>query len=275
MRILILLLSATLAAPALAGDASGQFKADPRAPIRPKYAAAYETRDLRDSHKHAVEVILSEAPIDAAAAVADLDPHTNAINQPALMEKNYIVLVVRPDGDVSMNATYSERMVQFVDMTGAMGDLKAEISTNTPDRVAGRVFSPKPVKTDSGTWTVDVKFSTDVTRLPPGMALPAGGGDPGKALTALLAAKSKKNWEGIRTAVVKPFDDLADALQSLDIWLPKKGVKITGGVLRGDTATLDVEGEMFEKQKGLFLVRMQKSGTKWLFDRAMRAGFID
>src|SRR5207244_7895041 len=120
-----------LAAVILAGQASGEFKAGTRAPIRPKYAAAYETRDMRDARKHAVEVILSEAPVDVAAAVADLQPHTNIINQPALMEHNYIVLVVRPDGDVSMNATYSERMSQFVDMTGAMGSLKAALSTHT------------------------------------------------------------------------------------------------------------------------------------------------
>ena len=263
-----------LAAVILAGQASGEFKAGTRAPIRPKYAAAYETRDMRDARKHAVEVILSEEPVDVAAAVADLQPHTNIINQPALMEHNYIVLVVRPDGDVSMNATYSERMSQFVDMTGAMGSLKAALSTNTPQRVAGRVFTPTPVKTDSESWTVDVQFATDVTPLPTGTALPAGGGEPGKAFKALLAAKAKKNWEGIRTSVVKPFDDLDDALQTLDIWLPKKGVKVTGGELRGNIAILNVEGEVFEGQKGLFLVRMTKSGSRWLFDRAAQVGFV-
>src|SRR5256714_3313400 len=139
MRVITLLLIAILASPAFAGEASGEFKAGARAPIRPKYAAAYETRDIRNGHKGAVEVILSEAPVDVAAAIADLDAHTTLINQPALMNHNYIVLIVRPDGDVSMNATYSERMVQFVDMTGSMGDLKAEMSANTPANVAGRV----------------------------------------------------------------------------------------------------------------------------------------
>src|SRR2546423_5876329 len=139
MHRIIGLLAMAFALPALAGDASGEFKSGTRVPIRPKYAAAYEQRDMRDSRKRAVEIILSEAPVDVAAAIADLDPHTTVINQPALMNHNYIVLVVRPDGDVSMNATYSERMVQFVDMTGSMGDLKAEMSANTPANVAGRV----------------------------------------------------------------------------------------------------------------------------------------
>src|SRR5438034_1383920 len=63
-----------LAAVVLAGQASGEFKAGARAPIRPKYSAAYEVRDMRDARKHAVEVILSEAPVDVAAAIAEPVP---------------------------------------------------------------------------------------------------------------------------------------------------------------------------------------------------------
>ena len=63
--------------------------------------------------------------------------------------------------------------------------------------------------------------------------------------------------------------------QTFALWLPKKPGKITGGELRGDTATLDLEGEIFEGTPGLFLVRMVKRGDKWVFDRATRAGFID
>ena len=271
-----LALLAAIAVPAVAGEASGEFKTSSRQPIRPKYAAAYETRDQRDARKRAIEVILSEQPVDVAAAVAELDPHTNVINQPALQDNNYIVLWVRPGNDVSMNATYGARMLQYVDMTGGMGSLEAEMSEYAPDRVAGRVRTPKAVKTlDGESWTVDVRFSTNVTRLPAGTPLPAGGGEPGKALKALLAAKSAKNLDAIQNGVTKKFDDLDDALQSLDIWLPKKGLKVLGGEMRGDTADLDVEGEMFAGQKGLFLVRMTRSGSRWLFVRATPAGFID
>src|SRR5262245_48733379 len=169
-------LAAALTLPALAGEASGQFKAGTRAPIKPKYAAAYETRDLRDARKRVVEVILSDAPVDAAAAVADVDPHTNAINQDALSDRNYIILIVRPDGDWSMNATYSERMTQFI---GTAGDsFKVEMTTNTPSRVAGRVYSPQPVKAQDESWTVDVKFAADVVRPANVAKLPAGGGEP-------------------------------------------------------------------------------------------------
>jgi hypothetical protein len=118
------------ALPVLAGEASGEFTAGKRSPIRPKYAAAYETRDQRDARMMVVEVVLSEEPIDVVAAAAELDPHTNVINQKALRDHNYVLLWVRPDNDVSMNATYSETMTQYVEMTGSR--MKAELTTNTP-----------------------------------------------------------------------------------------------------------------------------------------------
>jgi hypothetical protein len=271
-------LALLVALPAFAGEASGEFKTDKRAPIRPKYAAAYESRDQRDARKRVIEVVLSEEPVDAKAAVLELDPHTNVINQPALMDHNYVLLWVRPGNDVSMNATYTERMTQFIDMTP--GRLQAKIDVLTADHVSGRLFTTEPVKTmEDESYSLDLKFSTDVTRPPAGTKLPAGGGEAGKALATLRSAIAKKNWSAIRNGVTaqraESFSDVDDAVQTFAMWLPKKPGKITGGVLRGDSAILDLEGEIFEGQAGLFLVRMVKSGDKWVFDRATRAGFID
>jgi hypothetical protein len=166
--------------------------------------------------------------------------------------------------------------------------MKAEMTVNTPDRVAGRVFSPKPLKTMNGdVYSINLTFSTAVTHPPAGTPLPAGGGEPGKVFNALLAAMTKKNWDGIKSNVsaktLKSFEDadrspqenLDDALQTLGMFLPKKPGKITGGELRGDIARLDLEAELFEGQDGLFLIQMVKDGQRWLFNRASRAGMID
>jgi hypothetical protein len=271
---------------ALGGDTSGQFTAGKRPPIRPKYAAAYETRDQRDARKIAIEVVLSEEPIDVVEAAAELDPHSNVINQKALRDHNYVLLWVRPDNDVSMNATYSDTMTQYVEMTGSR--MTADLTTNTRDKVAGRIFSPKPLKTmDGDPYTIDLKFSTEVTHPPAGTKLPADGGEPGKAFNALQAAIAKKSWTGIKGNVTaktlesfyesdrSETENLADAIQTLGFRLPKKAGKITGGELRGDSAILNVEGELFEGQNALFLVRMVKDGPRWVFDRAQNAGLID
>jgi hypothetical protein len=271
---------------ALGGEASGQFTAGKRPPIRPKYAAAYETHDQRDARKIAIEVVLSEEPIDVVEAAAELDPHANVINQKALRDHNYVLLWVRPDNDVSMNATYSDTMTQYVEMTGSR--MTADLTANTHDKVAGRLFSPKPLKTmDGDDYTIDLKFSAEVTHPPAGTKLPADGGEPGKPFNALQSAIAKKNWAGIKANVtaktLESFyesdrtekENLADAIQTLGFHLPKKPGKITGGELRGDVAILNLEGELFEGQNALFLVRMVKDGSKWVFDRATNAGLID
>src|SRR4051812_45406760 len=182
---------------AFGGDASGQFTAGKRPPIRPKYAAAYVTSDQRDARKSAIEVVLSDEPIDVAEAAAELDPHSNVINQKALRDHNYVLLWVRPDNDVSMNATYSDTMTQYVEMTGSR--MTAAMTANTHDKVAGRIFSPKPLKTmDGDEYTIDLKFSTEVTHSPAGTKLPVDGGEPGKAFNALQTAIAKKSWTGIK-----------------------------------------------------------------------------
>ncbi len=272
---------------AIAGEASGEFTAGTRVPIHPKYAAAFETRDQRDARKIAIEVVLSEEPVDIAAATAELDPHSQVINQPALMQHNYILLWVRPGNDLSMNATYTEGMVQFVDMTGSLGGLSADMTTNTTDKVAGRVFTPKPVKTSKESYTVNLQFSTVVTRQPKGTKLPADGGPAGKAFQSLLSAIAKKSLDGIKATVTpenmkhltdedrSAEENLANAIETLGFWLPKKSVKVIGGELREDAAVLDVEGEIFAGQKALYQVRMVKRDSRWLFDRATKAGLID
>ncbi len=286
IRTIGLLIPMLALAAAAAGQASGEFTTSKRKPIRPTYAVAYDERDQRDARKHVVAVVLAEAPVDIAAAMADLDPHTHLINQKSLMDHNYVLLWIRPGAEVSMNATYREKMTQFIDNT--TGALKADLKENTPDKIAGRIYTEKPIKTmDGETYSVNITFSTAVTRLPPGAKLAAGGGEPGKAFNALFAAIKAKNFKGILASVseehVKSFNDpdrtakenLDDAILTLGFWLPKISAKITGGELRPDGAILDVEGEIFEGQKLLFLVRMIKSGPKWVFDRAAKAGFID
>ena len=265
---------------------TGQFTVDKRPPIKPKYATAFETRDQRDARKRVIEVVLSEEPVDMAAAIGALDPHTILINQKGLQDHNYILLWVRPGNDVSMNATYAATMTQFADFTG--GRFNADIKTLTADAVAGHVWMSSAAKTMSGDgYSIDVTFSAPVTHGPAATKLTAGGGEPGKAFQSLLGAMSKKSWTGIKGAVSEHAlqsltyadrteqENLDEALSTLNIWLSKKPGRVNGGELRGDTAILEMEGQMFEGQKALYLVKMVKSGPRWVFDSATPAGMID
>jgi hypothetical protein len=284
--IVALLLAGAIQTPAApSGTASGEFTAGKRPPIRPKFATAFEARDQRDARKTIVEVVLSDAPVDAAAAARELDPHMDIINQAALKDRNYVLLWVRPANDVSMNATYSPTMTQY--LARADRTFKAEITEYSADRVTGRVFTTEPIKTmDGELYAANLTFSAVITHAPPSTKLPADGGEPGKALTALFAAIAKKSWDGIAQNVTernaKMFGDpddppakrVAEALDMLGFWLPKKGARITGGLVRESSAFVEVEGEVYEGQKALYLARMIKVGTRWVFDHATNAGLI-
>lgn len=278
----VLLISAHAQA---ANTALGSVDVQKVGTISPKFSAGYLVRDQRDARTTQTEILLSEVPIDPAQMEGAFDPHMVAINLDALKDRNYVLLFVRADGWVGMNATFSKGMTQFLNDT--TGGLKAELTTRTPTRLEGHVFSPDALKSmDGTTYTVDLRFGVDVAAPPNGTSLPAGGGDPGKALTAFLAASQKKNWttikEGSSAQALKTFDrsynspaeNAESAADLLKAWIPVQKMTITGGQLRGNVAVLDVEGELFPGQLGLSLVQMVKTGAVWQFDRAARAGLV-
>ena len=197
----------------------------------------------------------------------------------------YVLLWIASDGHVSMNATFSETMTQFIEKVGE--SLKATLTTNTPERIAGRVFTDAPVTTTGGeTYTVDLTFDTAVTRVPAGTPLGPGGGAPGKALTVFLAAVKKQQWPAIKAGLApsavamfdksynSPEENASSASDLLQAWLPKSGLKIVGGELRGDTADLDVEGEMFPGTRALYLSRLRQVDGTWLFESAGIVGML-
>ena len=280
-----LLCSASMAAE---GSVSGQFRVGDRE-IKPTVAAAYPVRDPRNPRVQAIEVLLCEGPVDVTAAMTALSPHQNVINQKGI--GNYVLLWVRPDREVSMNATFAPSMTQYLDKTGGgwpiPGSLVAELSATGPERVAGRVYTRQPVKTKgSESYQLDVRFDVPVSHPPAGTRLDARGGAPGKAFSALYTAVAHKDWPAVRALLSKrtlavlvggdaPGEQGKDyALEALGIWLPNKRMKITGGELRGDQSILDVEGESAAGARGLYLVRMVREGDDWRFDEAALAGLL-
>src|SRR5437868_11170210 len=270
----------------LAADvASGSVRVQTYGAIAPKFSVGFVQRDQRNARTMLAEILLSEVPVNAAEIQTAFDPHMAAINLDALRDRNYILLFVRTDGSVSMNATFSKTMTQFLNDTN--GGLKAEFTTRTPTRIDGHLFSPSPLKAMDGTsYNVDVTFGVDLPLPAIGTPLPAGGGDPGKALTTFLAAANKKDWSVIKAGLspdaLKTFDrdfntpaeNAATAADLLTAWIPTQKMKVTGGQLRGAIAILDVEGELFPGQLGLSIVQMVQSGGGWQFDRAARAGMV-
>jgi hypothetical protein len=265
---------------------SGTFSAQKMGAISVAHGLAYVVRDQRDARQTQIEILLTDVELDAATVQTAFDPHMTAINLDQLQDRNYILLWVKADGTVGMNATYSKTMSQFLD--DSRGGLTATWTTRSASRLAGRLASKGALKTmDGSSYTVDLTFDVDVPAVPAGTRLAAGGGEPGQGLRALLAAAEKKDWPGIRAGsspeALKTFDrsyntpaeNAESAAELLKAWMSTDKLDITGGVLEGESvAVLDVEGELFPGQRALTRVRMVKAGGKWQFDRAARAGML-
>lgn len=282
--VLALSLPVLLAPCAAAGPASGRVTSATGI-IAPRHAIAYVVRDSRNARHTRVEVLLTDVAVDAAVLKDELDRHVAAINVEALRDRNYVLLWVSADDVVSMNATYSRTMTQYLNDTS--GGLTAALATNTPAKIEGRLFAKAPLETMGGpTYTVDVTFSADVLPALTGAPLPAGGGEPGTALTAFLGAVTRKQWPAIKDGLSpralptfdKSYDTPAENAESASdlfaAWLPMTGLQVSGGILIGDgVAVLDVEGERFGSRV-MSLVRMVKTGAAWQFDQSAPAGSL-
>jgi hypothetical protein len=288
-RLLCLATVVALVSPGLSsrapGEASGTVTVTRMGTIAPTHALAYLTRDRRNARESRTEILLTDAVVDAAAIQAAFDPHMVAINDEAIRDRNYVLLWADADGAIGMNATFSKTMTQFVDDTS--GGLRVTWTTRSAARLEGRVYSTAPLRTmDGTTYTVDLRFAVDVPPPAAGDALPAGGGDPGKALLAFFAAVAAKDWDAIRAASSPaalqifdksyntPQENAADVADLVDAWIPKEQRVVARGLLSGASAMLDVEGEMFPGTMGLSRVRMVKAGSVWQFDRAAMAGML-
>ena len=286
----------TTSAILFAGTVSGQFKSSKRGLIKPISVAAFPVRAPGNPLETVMEVVLSEGTMDSAEAVKKLDPHTALINQKGMRKKNYISLWIRPNGFVSMNATFHKGMVQYVDSTkkadgkGSLlaQSLEATFSVNSTDQIAARVRSSEPVGTLSDdTYEIDVQFDTSVTHPPAAKNLGPGGGEPGKVLQSLLNAIKKKDWKVVQTSVksetlqglVDPDasdeENFESVVDDIAFFLPKGKTKVLGGKDRGEIAILELQGERTEGGvEVLYIVRMLKEGEGWRFDRTQIAGFL-
>ena len=267
---------------------SGQFVLDGK-PVPVSEVAAFRMRDQFNPRTVETHVMLTAKPVDRAAISASLDPYTTAINDPAVLEADYLAFSVRANGEVALNAHVGG--VQYVDTSGTImgqrGSLIANCRENTPTRIACHVKTEKPVQAMKGpTWSMDLSFEADVVSRKPGKPMAKDGGDPGQALLALRAAvggedlakilalltpeQAKKYQEDWQT----PAENLASAKEVLDVRLPKKP-KITGGEqLADDHAVLEVEGEPYENGHMLYLVEMRRIDGHWVYEQSSVAGML-
>jgi hypothetical protein len=278
-----------------AGNVSGTFKASKKGTIQPVEVAAFPVRSRENPLKKVTAVVLSEGKMDAVEAVQSLDPHTALINQQGMQDKNYITFILGSGGFVTMNATFHEGMVQYIDSTKdpegesiLAQSLEANFSANSADRVAARIRTSKVVESAGGdTYELDVEFDVPVTKAPSAKALDASGGEAGKVMLTLLDAIKSKNWPALQKSVSSEIlQEVTDpdatneknveyVVDRVNLLLPKGKAKVIGGEEMAERAFLVLQGEMQEGGvEAYYVVQMVKEPEGWRFDRSTVAGFV-
>ena len=138
------------------------------------------------------------------------------------------------------------------------GVRKLELTAMDRKHIAGRIYLAE--KTDdldnNNTYTYDIKFDAPFSAAPTepatealkGTQLPAGGGDPGKAYMAytkvLAAGDLKALHKALAADRAKRLDepDFKQMLPKIQV-MQKTSIKVTGGTVDGDTATLITTGK--------------------------------
>jgi hypothetical protein len=215
-------------------------------------------------------VILASVPLDCAAADRELDPVSFLESAIGEAKGAYVSLNVSADGsriDGSWRSTEPSDAFSF----GGQGEVK--LTRNDETRIEGRYRTLEPESFFDKFFEFDLTIAVDLLAGSlAGEPLPQGGGEPGKAYAAYLKAVAKEDPAGLQKLVVKTrAQEIAqevemDAFKAMFELTKSQELKtwtISGGLLKGDRATLDVEGKSFDGDKMRGQVFLRKEDGAW------------
>ena len=266
---LVAALAAGLGAPSAqaASSASGNFRYD-KLDMKVTNAYAFREEENDAPGTYTTYVYLTSKPIDGRAAADAFDPgraiDAEIDDQPA----GYVRLCFNADfSECGIYFSHEEPMESF----NTSGYGKLELTSKDARRVAGTWVLAEPEDFFDKTYQFDLKFDAEVIAPTPGTALPADGGEPGKAYQAWLAAIAKGDFAALRAMLGEsgswqfPEDDEKSAKENLKYLRDGKpvSVKILKGEQRGDQAILTVEGVDRDDLKLRGRVLMVKGEDGW------------
>jgi hypothetical protein len=259
-------LALALASGLAVADGSGTFYNEGMA-IALKGAYAYRMADPFDKSKQITRVVFADKPIDAGA-LKDANDRDSAIDE-QLRGATRVDLNLEADGSVQ-NVNLS--MDGYSGSQSGSGWYTLSLKHNDDKRVEGHFQSNDEADKESGRY-YDLAFALDLPGAPDlGAALPAGGGDAGKAYLAYLAALKKGDIDALAKMMTKAradellahrndkdFKMMFGFIQSQALREPK----YVKGNSKGDTATLEYTGKDDDKNDVTSDISMVREGGAW------------
>lgn len=263
------LLCIALAAGA-ADRGSGHFrKGEVRLEVKHAIAVTNEEDDAGDR----TFVYLSDIPLDAAKIAAAFHASSAAEQQLGDGSAGFVRVCINAEGDeCGLYFSHNNPSASF----NSSGYGTFTLDAAPAGRVAGSWVLAEPDDFFGETYDFELRFDVAITP-PPGKALPADGGDPGKAYRAWIAAVAKGDLPVLREMVGGDYngwriksedaDDVKTALKDLRDGTPLQA-KILRGRIDGDSALLWVEGKDRDDILRRGRVLMQRVDGGWRYMEA-------
>ncbi len=191
----LLTLAASAGAARAADTGSGHFRmADDRIAFRHAIAVGHDA--AVDAAASEIYVFLSDRPLDPATVAAAFDPDDGARESYGEHSGGYVRICITAEGE---ECGLFYRRFEPSDSFNSSGYGELSLTTRSDGRIAGRWALEEPEDFFDKTYDFDLRFDAKV-HTAPGTALPAGGGDAGKAYRAYAAAVARGD-----VAALRPF----------------------------------------------------------------------
>lgn len=215
--------------------------------------------------KPATVILMADVKIDRAAVAKAIHPEDALFAQVTNAGKaNLLVVTLSEPGRCDVAAFLGESQQQI-----GLSDAVATIAKSDASRVAGACFMKEPGKSFDDAYDFRLPFDLALTAFEKPSPLPAGGGEPGEAFVAVVRAIEANDWKVARrhlrereiTNEPKPAE-MADFFQSLALNYPKSAT-VTGGLIKGDLARVEISGSDYEGKKIEGYFTMKKVAGSW------------
>jgi len=252
-----------MSVPPLFATQSGTFHYG-KVKFEPIDSFAYQA-ETQQSAKPLTIVVLTDFKIDRPAVLAAINTPGAFVLQSGEKGSFAMLRLVAPE-KCGVAGFLASTQQQF-----DLGDsLPAKMTVSTPSRVAGECWTSKPGKMFEDAYDLHVSYDVPITAIPKPAALPAGGGEAGAAYLALVKAIQTANWDAahahLRADEVPQTppksSDMKRYFEDVSLNYPKSAT-VTGGLMKGDRANLDIRGINHDGHKINGVVALKKIGGEW------------
>jgi hypothetical protein len=186
------------ASPALAAnEGKGSFHFG-KVRFQPVDALAYQV-DGKEAGKPLTIIVLSDFKIDRPAVMEAIDTGGALLAQVLGREAGNFVMVRLSAPNRCGLAAFLGKGEQQIDL----GDSFSAKGTTSAARVAGECSTSEPGKMFDDAYDFKLPYDVPLTAIPKPTPLPAGGGEPGHALVALIKAIQAADWNSAAIVAVK------------------------------------------------------------------------